>query len=457
MSQADTTVPAGEAPALGKFGWAMFDWANQPFFTVVVTFIFAPYFTTVVVGDPVEGPALWGYTQAVAGVTIAILAPFLGAIAEAGGRRKPWILFFTVLCIVGSCLLWVATPGADADRLILVMAMIVLGTIGVEFAIVFNNAMLPSLVPDAKMGRLSGNAWGIGYVGGLVALVIVLLGFSFPEQPLFGLDKASHEHDRMVGPMTGIWFALFVLPMFLWTPDGRKSGLDAIQAARTGVANLVTTVKKLRHFRNIAHYLIARMVYYDGQTAIFVSGGIYAADIFDWQSTELGIFGIVILVFAALGCFVGAWMDDRLGSKPTVVIAVIGLFVCTLAVISIGDGRAFFLFAVDMPAEGQGLFASTAERIFIGIAILLGIFGGPAQAASRTMLARLAPRQVVGEFYGLYALSGKATAFMAPLSIALLTQAFDSLRAGMAVILVFLGLGLLLLLGVREERAAAPR
>ena len=338
----------------------------------------------------------------------------------------------------------------------MILALIIIATIGVEFAIVFNNAMLPSLVPDQKMGRLSGNAWGIGYVGGLLALAVVLLGFSFPEEPLFGLDKASHQHDRMVGPMTGIWFALFVLPLFLWTPDSRPSGLGLVQASRAGVAKLMLTLRRLGRLRNVAKYLVARMIYYDGQTAIFAFGGIYAAGLFGWSSTELGIFGIVILVFAALGCFVGARMDDRLGSKSTIIIALVGLIFCTLGVVSIGDGRAFFVVAVDMPVADQALFASTAERIFMAIAILLGICGGPAQAASRTMLARLVPRENVGEFFGLYALSGKATAFMAPLSIAFLTQAFDSLRVAIAVILVFLVVGLLGLLTVREERAEAP-
>ncbi len=445
-----------EASAAGKFGWAMFDWANQPFFTLVVTFIFAPYFTSVVVGDPVRGQALWGYTQAIAGVTIAVLAPFLGAIAEAGGPRKPWIGCFTLHCIVGSCLLWLATPAADPGRLDLILALVIIATIGAEFAIVFNNAMLPSLVPDQKMGGLSGNAWGIGYVGGLLALAVVLLGFSFPEEPLFGLDKASHQHDRMVGPMTGIWFALFVLPLFLWTPDSRPSGLGLVQASRAGVAKLMLTLRRLGRLRNVAKYLVARMIYYDGQTAIFAFGGIYAAGLFGWSSTELGIFGIVILVFAALGCFVGARMDDRLGSKSTIIIALVGLIFCTLGVVSIGDGRAFFVVAVDMPVADQALFASTAERIFMAIAILLGICGGPAQAASRTMLARLVPRENVGEFFGLYALSGKATAFMAPLSIAFLTESFESLRVAIAVILVFLVVGLLGLLTVREERAEAP-
>ena len=445
----------GEASRLGKLGWAMFDWANQPFFTLITTFIFAPYFVSFVVGDAVRGQAMWGYTQAFAGVVIAVLAPFLGSIADAGGRRKPWIGVFTALGVAGSCALWYATPGADSDGLAFTMAVIVVATIGVEFAIVFNNAMLPSLAGDRRMGLLSGFGWGLGYVGGLVALVIVLLGFSLPDVPLWGIDKAAHEHDRLVGPLSGLWFAVFVIPLFVWTPDTASRGLGTAAAVRQGVGTLADTLRALPRYRNIALYLVARMIYYDGQSAIFAFGGIYAAGLFGWTTTELGLFGIILVVFAAVGAFVGGWLDDRLGSKRFIALSVAGLIGGTLGVVSMSDGVAFFVLDVGMPTAGSGLFASQAERIFLAITVVLALSGGPAQAASRTLLARLAPASMMGEFFGLYALSGKATAFMAPLAVALLTSAFASQRAGIAVILVFLVVGLGLLLFVREERAPA--
>ena len=443
----------GEASKGGKFGWAMFDWANQPFFTLITTFIFAPYFVSFVVGDAVRGQALWGYTQAFAGIIIALLAPFLGSIADAGGRRKPWIGAFTALGVAGSFLLWYATPAADADGLAFTMAMIVVATMGVEFAIVFNNAMLPSLVPDQRMGLLSGFGWGLGYVGGLFALIIVLLGFSLPETPLFGIDKAAHEHDRLVGPLSGLWFAVFVLPLFIWTPDAASRGLGPREAVRQGIGALLDTIRKLPRYRNIGLYLVARMTYYDGQSAIFAFGGIYAAGLFGWTTTELGLFGIILIVFAAVGAFVGGWLDDRLGSKRFIALAVVGLIAGTLGVVSITEGQAFFFLDVGMPTPATGVFGSEAERLFLAVTVVLAVSGGPAQAASRTMLARLAPTTMVGEFYGLYALSGKATAFMAPLAIALVTESFASQRAGIAVVLVFLVVGLALLVFVAEERA----
>ena len=305
------------------------------------------------------------------------------------------------------------------------------------------------------MGRLSGFAWGLGYIGGLVSLFIVLLGFSFPEQPLFGLDRLTHEHDRIVGPLSAVWLLIFIIPLFVWTPDRAASGLAAVDAARRGIATLLGTLRALPRFRNIALYLVARMFYYDGQAAIFAFGGIYAAGLFDWGTTQLGVFGIIILVFAALGCFVGGWLDDRLGSKKTIILAVVGLVISALGVVSIGGGKALFVFDVGMPQPGGALFDSTAERIFLVISVLLGIFGGPAQAASRTMLARLAPPEMSGEFFGLYALSGKATAFLAPLTIGVVTDLFQSQRIGIAMVLPFLLLGLFLFIGVKEERAPA--
>ncbi|MCW5752313.1 MAG: MFS transporter [Alphaproteobacteria bacterium] len=455
MSQTEARTGAGtvtEAPFRARFGWAMFDWANQPYFTVITTFIFAPYFAATVVGDPVRGQSLWGDTQAIAGLLIALCSPFLGSIADAGGPRKPWILSFQALCFAGCVALWWAVPGADATRIGWIMLALVMAAVGAEFSIVFNNAMLPDLVPPDRMGRLSGSAWALGYFGGLVALIVVLLAFSLPEQPWFGLDRASRENDRVVGPLAAGWLALFLIPLLVFTPDQRPSGLSRIEAVRQGIASVVDTVRKLRHYRNIIRFLIARMIAYDGLTAIFSFGGIYAVGIFGWDTTALGVFGIILTVFAGFGAWAGGHIDDRVGSKWTMQASLLGVLLATLAILSMSRESVFFILQIDGPAGG-GLFASTAERIFILLGILLGVFGGPLQAASRTMMARLAPPGMVGEFYGMYSLSGKATAFLAPFVVARATDGFDSQRAGLAAIAVFLVVGFLLMIPVREEQA----
>ncbi|WP_340148685.1 MFS transporter [uncultured Sneathiella sp.] len=438
-----------EAGRLGKFSWALFDWANQPFFTVVTTFIFAPYFTSFVAATPAEGQAYWGYTQAIAGALIAILSPVFGSIADAGGARKPWILFFSVLCAIGAFSLWWAVPGLESG-IFWILAGIVVGTIGVEFSIVFNNAMLPSLVPAGSMGRLSGFGWGLGYIGGLIALFIVLFGFSLPEVPLFGLSKVTHEPDRVTGPMSAIWLLVFIIPMLLFTPDRPANDLPKSAAVRQGLKSLMTTLRSLKAHRNIVFFLIARMFYNDGILALIGFSGIYAAGLFNWGTTELGIFGILINFFAIAGCFIGGYLDDRLGSKPTIVISVLGLAFASVGVLSISDGQVLFGLPAAMPVEEGALFASPAEMVFMVFAFIMGLFFGPAQAASRTLIARMAPPEKAGEFFGLFALSGKATAFVAPLMIGIVTSATGQQRPAMIVIFILLMIGAALMSFVRE-------
>ncbi|MAZ03145.1 MAG: MFS transporter [Sneathiella sp.] len=438
-----------EAGRLGKFSWALFDWANQPYFTVVTTFIFAPYFTSFVASTPAEGQAYWGYTQAIAGALIAILSPVFGSIADAGGARKPWIVFFSSLCAIGAFSLWWAAPGMESG-IFWILAGIIVGTIGVEFSIVFNNAMLPSLVPAERMGRLSGFGWGLGYIGGLIALFIVLLGFSLPEVPLFGLSKVTHEPDRITGPMAAIWLIVFIIPMLLFTPDRPANDLPKSAAVRQGLKSLMTTLRSLKNYRNIIFFLIARMFYNDGILALIGFSGIYAAGLFNWGTTELGIFGILINFFAIAGCFIGGYLDDRLGSKPTIVISVLGLAFASVGVLSISDGQVLFGLPAAMPVEEGALFASPAEMVFMVFAFIMGLFFGPAQAASRTLIARMAPPEKAGEFFGLFALSGKATAFVAPLMIGIVTSATGQQRPAMIVIFILLMIGAALMSFVRE-------
>jgi UMF1 family MFS transporter len=441
-----------EASKLGKFSWALFDWANQPYFTVVTTFIFAPYFTSYVVGDPAQGQAYWGYTQAAAGILIALLSPVFGSIADAGGPRKPWIAVFVALCAIGSFSLWWAVPG-QTTGLYWILFAIVMGTIGVEFSLVFNNAMLPTLTSPEKIGRLSGFGWGFGYVGGLSVLFIVLLAFSLPEEPMFGLNKETHEHDRITGPLSGIWFVIFIIPMMLFTPDTGSTGISKKHAVRVGLSTLLATLASLKNYRNIMKFFIARMFYNDGILALIGFSGIYAAGLFGWNTTTLGVFGILINVFAIAGSFVGGALDDKLGSKPTIIISVLGLSFAAMGVLSISHGEVLFGIPAAMPSENTGFLSSPAEMVFIAFAFVMGFFFGPAQAASRTLVARLSPPDKMGEFFGLFAFSGKATAFVAPFLIGVVTDLSGQQRPAMIVIFVLLITGAALMTFVKEEQS----
>jgi len=448
MTLAATVSPPKEASRLGQLSWALFDWANQPFFTVVTTFIFAPYYANVMVGDAVRGQAAWAFTQSTAGILIAFMSPFLGAMADAGGHRKPYIFFFQLLLALGCIALWWAYPGRPELASSIGWA-VVLATVGAEMAIVFNNAQLPNIVRPEQMGRLSGYGWGLGYIGGLIALTIVLVA-----QNALAPD-ADHVVERATGPASALWLAIFVLPMFLFTPDLAKDRkLPLWQCAKQGGVSLFSTLRRLGHYKNALTFLIAFMLYNDGLAAIIAFGGVYASATFGWTTTTLGIFGIVLTVFAIPGAFLGGRLDDRIGSKRTIQIATTGVIVASIGIIGVTADHVLYVIPVKAIEPTRALFGSTQEQVFMAFALLLGICLGPMGAASRTMIGRLAPESMTGEFYGLFALSGRATAWMAPLAIGVVTKATQSTRLGIASVQIFLILGFVLLSRVREERAA---
>ncbi len=453
---------AGTRPAstLGQFSWALYQWARDPYFLIVNIYVFAPYFSNVVVGDPVKGQALWGYTTSVAAVFMALFSPVLGAIADAGGRRKPWILACTLISLPCMWMLWFATPGMGAEAgtgLWVILLALILAALMSEFSAVFHNAMLPGIASERRLGALSGLGLALTNLGGIITLLIVLLAFTQAEIPLFGLDRALHEHDRVVGPLSALWLFAFCLPFFLFTPDGVPSHRTAVQAVRVGLATLAGTLRQLKHYRNVGAYLGARMIFGDGWIVMLYFGGIYAAGVFKWGAAELTVYGILNSIVAALGALVGGWLDDRLGSRRTLQISLLGCIVVGLGTISITPTEIFFMAVpADAPALAVPVFHSLHEQVYVGLVFLIAIFITSGIASSRTMLARIAPPEMMTEFFGLFALSGNATSFMGPLLLAVVTEAFHSQRIGFLTCQVFLIVGLVILtLFVREERTAA--
>lgn len=462
MSEETNALGGKPASGLGQFSWAMFDWANQPYFTVVTTVIFAPYFVQVFVGDAARGQSLYSFSVAMAGLGIAVLAPIFGAISDVSGRRKPWIAGLSVFFVLGSFLLWGAEPGAGATNAWSVMLGLILASLAMETAVVFNHAMLPGIAPEAKMGWLSGFAFGLGYFGGIVALLIMMWFMVYPgavdlpgvpEVALFGIDQAAGEAERLTGPLSAIWYLIFVLPLFLFTPDGKRSDVPLASAIGQGFNSLRETLGHVKSYGNVIRFLIARMIYNDALGAIFAFGGIYAATIFGWGSLELGISGLIMLVFAGIGAMAGGALDDRLGSKRTINMSLGLLIFGALGLASVGPDHILF-FVDTAPVDlSAGLFVSAPERLYLGFAVILGMGIGPAQSASRTLMARLAPKDMITEFFGLYALSGKATAFLAPTLIGITTVLTGDARVSILVILVMLVVGLFLLAPVKEERS----
>ncbi|MFC5069894.1 MFS transporter [Flaviflagellibacter deserti] len=444
----------------GILGWILFDFAAQPVFTLITTFIFAPFFASRVAANAVEGQALWGWATAVAGLIIAVLSPVLGAVADAAGHRKPWIFIFSVLLFVGAFTLWWAEPGMPY-AVPLAMFAFALTTIGAEFATVFTNAMMPSLVPQQELGRLSGTGWAMGYVGGLLSLVLMLaLIVGSPEtgrtlaglMPLFGLDPQTGEGDRASGPLSALWYLIFVLPLFLFTPDLPK-GLPISTAVHAGLANLRATILAVREHRNTLIYLIAHMIYADGLVGLFAFGGIYASGIFGWATTEIGAFGILLTITGAIGAFTGGRLDDRFGPRPVVLCSLAVLMVASLGILSTTSSSVLFGIPVAPPVAGDGLFASAAERFYLFCGVLIGMVAGPLQAASRTLLVRVSPPDNITQFFGLYALAGRVTSFLCPALVGTVTALAASQRAGVSVIMLFFAVGALVLTAVKVPGA----
>jgi UMF1 family MFS transporter len=451
---ADT--PKTYPPRSAVVGWMLFDWAAQPYFTLITTFVFAPYFATHVAANPASGQSLWGFATAAAGLLIALASPVLGAIADASGRRKPWIAVFGALLVIGAGLMWIGKPGDPSVILPLLIAYGV-ATVGVEFATVFNNAMMPSLVPPDRIGRLSGSGWALGYVGGILSLILVL-GFLaadpqngrtlFGLTPLFGLDPVSHQGDRITGPLTGLWFVIFVLPMFLLTPDFPPR-LSVREALREGLTDLRDTLRELPKQRSMAAFLIANMVYTDGLVSLFAFGGIYAAGTFGWHTIQIGTFGILLAIAGTFGAWLGGKLDDRLGPKRVIAGSML-ILLTSIILILLVDRDSILFIKVAPPVPGGGLFAAPAEQVYLALGCLIGMAGGPLQAASRTLLIRMAPKDRIAQYFGLFALTGKVTSFVGPLLVGIVTAITASQKAGMAVLVVFFLAGLALLSRVRD-------
>ena len=437
--------------------WIFFDWATQPFFTLITTFVFAPYFATHVASDPASGQALWGFATAAAGLIIALMSPVLGAIADRSGRRKPWIAVFGALLVIGSGLMWFTKPG---DTSVIPPLLLAYGTatIGAELATVFNNAMMPSLVPPDKIGRLSGTGWAAGYAGGILSLILVL-GFlaASPEtgrtlfgfNPLFGLDPVTHQGDRITGPLTGLWFIIFVLPMFLLTPDypaKRRIG----QALREGLTELRQTLAELPKQQSMAAFLLANMIYTDALVSLFAFGGIYAASTFGWNTIQIGTFGILLAIAGTFGAWLGGKLDDKLGPKRVIAGSMLILLFAIIAILLVDKDSILFI-KVAPPTTSGALFSGASELAYLVLGCLIGAAGGPLQAASRTLLIRMAPKDLIAQYFGLFALTGKVTSFVGPLLIGTITAITASQKAGMAVLVVFFVAGLALLALVREE------
>jgi UMF1 family MFS transporter len=431
------------------WGWYFFDWASQPYNTLLITFIFAPYIKDLL-GDGSRAQAVWGYGIGFAGLIIALLAPLLGVIADKAGGRMRFIWLFSVMYVVGAWGLWYAAP--DDFNLTLTMLSFAIGLIGMEFATIFTNAMLPDLGTEAEIGKISGSGWAFGYVGGLIALIIMLLLLAegttgktlLGISPLFGLDAAAREGTRSVGPLTALWYVVFMIPFFLWVKEPpRKATMGIVAAARTAVPELKHNLRGLPKQRSLFAFLGASMFYRDALNGMYVFGGIYAAGVLDWQVIDVGIFGILASITGALFAWLGGKADSRFGPKPVISVCVLVLTLVAIGVVMISRNAVF-----GIPVETTSKLPDIAFYI---MGALIGAAGGALQSASRTMLVRQTNPARITEAFGLYALAGKATSFMAPLMIGVATDITGNQQLGISPLIGLFLIGLFLLLWVKPK------
>lgn len=430
------------------WGWFFFDWASQPYNTLIITFIFAPYIKELM-GDGVQAQAAWGFGVGAAGIIIAILAPILGAMADSSGKRMRWIWLFSILYVVGSFGLWTAAP--DSFNLYAILAFFAIGMIGMEFATIFTNSMLPDLGPREDVGKLSGNGWAFGYVGGLIALATMLVLFAESAEtgrtfvglePALGLDAAAREGTRFVGPLTAVWYIVFMIPFFLWVKDAKP--VAAAKGATMGaLKELAETLRSLPSRPSLFAYLGSSMFYRDALNGLYTFGGIYAAGVLNWTVVDVGIFGIVAIIFGAIFAWLGGRADMRFGPKPVIRSSVIGLMLVTLIVTLVSRESVVFI--------AVGPDSALPDISFYILGALIGALGGMIQSASRTMMVRQANPDRMTEAFGLYALAGKSTSFIAPLLIGVVTAVSGNQQIGIAPLIALFAIGLILLRYVEAD------
>ena len=441
------------------WGWYFFDWASQPYNTLMLTFIFGPYFAQVATQHLMAGgmdqpaaaaqaQAWWGYGLTVTGILIAVLAPVLGSIADGTGKRMPWIWLFSIMYAVGAFGTWWSAPETFSP--VLALTFFGIGLIGMEFATIFTNSYMPSMGSKKELGRISGSGWAFGYVGGVVALAIMLALFQAGANgktmagltPLFGLDTETRADTRIVGPLTAIWFVVFMIPFFLWVRDEPHEPRLTYRFGK-GISELVDTLRNLPGNPSLLAYLGSSMFYRDALNGMYTFGGIYAAGVLGWSIIEIGIFGIAAAISGAVFCWIGGYIDRAIGPKPVIAVCCLVLMATSVLIISLTPTSVF-----GMPVEDG---SALPDQMFYLAGLLIGAAGGVLQSSSRNMLTRQGNPDRMTEAFGLYALSGKATSFLAPALIALTSDITGDQRLGVTPLVALFAIGLLLLVWVKPD------
>ena len=389
--------------------WSLYDFANQPYTTLIITFIYSAFFVNYIAGDEQQGTFLWANAISITAITVAFISPILGAIADNTGYRKSFLVFFTLICCLFTSLLYFP----DKGDVFLALTFVVVSNISFEMGTVFCNSYLNDLLSKKNIGKISGNAWGLGFIGGLLALLISFL--------LFDVNNSSEV--KQVNIFVAAWFLIFSLPTFFFLKDSKRQKINKKNIS-SSFSSILQTFKEISKYKIIVRFLIARLFYNDGLITIFALGGIFAIGTLNFSMQEVLILGIVLNVFAALGSFVFGFIEDRIGVRKVINLSLVILVIST-----------FLAFISPW---------TIYPKLFFWISgVLLGTMVGPNQSCSRSYMAQIIPEDKKNEFFGFYAFTGKATSFLGPLMFGFLTKIYSQ-QIGLLSVLVFFIIGLII-------------
>lgn len=476
------------APAAGGIldraglAWAWFEWARNPYYILVVIYIFAPYFARDIVGGDLlasgaldgmeperaravagaKGQATVASVTKWAGVIAALTAPFLGAAFDRGLRRKFFLFCCLAVISASSFMLWWAIPGADGLPTWVVMGLLILAYVSYTYSEVSHNSMLPDAArPDALPG-VSGLGLALGNAAATLLFVALVLMFALPEaigwpvkEPLFGVDTSRFEHLRLSGPVSAVWLMLMIWPFFLHARDTGIKGTPVLPAFRDGVKGVVQTIRRASEHREAFKFLIARTLYADGMAALLTVGAVYVSLFLGWGIVELTIYAIWASIWAAVGGVFGGWLDRRIGPKNALITELIAIVLILFLALSFTRESLLFGLVENRQVWDSPFFSTLSDVCYLGQGALIAVFATANISSSRSMLVHVAPPTMRGEFFGLFAIAGTITVWMGPLLIELFTNWSNSQRVGMSAIAVLFFAGLAVLCLVQPDRKAA--
>ena len=404
------------------FNFALYDFANSAFTTIIITFIFSTYFAKQIAPNPVLGQSYWGWTIGITGVVVAVIGPLLGTIADKKNYSEFFIKIFTIICISLTCLLWFSKP--SEKYLIYTLFIVGLANIFYELSLIFYNSTLKKISENNNLGKSSGFSFALGYIGGIIVLIICITIFIDNDSLPFGLSKENSENVRATSILVAFWYLIFSMP-FLF--NLKKTNKNEIEEK----INYTKNFKELiwdKGLNNIGKFLLARMLYADGLNAIIIMGGIFAVGVFSLEIKDLLVLSVLMNITAFIGAIVGGYANDRFSSKSVIIFSLIGLILSSSIIL--------FL---------------KSKIIFLFFASINGFFIGPVQSASRVFMTKSIDENNQASGFGLFALSGKLTSFIGPLLVSTITYISNSQKIGFSSAIALLLIGLLVLLKVKKN------